>query len=104
MYKFRGWTIETKVEKTLQVIIDKEESKLIMFDEDKDLFLWTYPSEFGEGLAFEKMNWATQFHILPVSRKENHCNNFRTTRRVRTSCRLTGAFLQEGNCSLFIEI
>ncbi|MED4531631.1 hypothetical protein ABET51_16105 [Metabacillus fastidiosus] len=69
MYKFRGWVIETKMERPLQVVIDKEESNLIMFDEDKDLFLWIYPSEFGEGLAFEKMNWATQFHILPDEKK-----------------------------------
>ncbi|WP_019412655.1 hypothetical protein [Paenisporosarcina sp. TG20] len=69
MYKFKGWTIETKMEKTLQVIIDKEESNLIMFDEEKDLFLWIYPSEFGEGLTFEKMNWAIQIHILSDEKK-----------------------------------
>lgn len=40
-----------------------------MYDHDKDLYLWICPSEFGEGLAFEKMGWATQFHILPDEKK-----------------------------------
>lgn len=69
MYKFCGWTIETNVNIKLNVVIDKDEKHLIIFDEDKDLFAWITPSEFGEGLALEKMSWATQFHILPEEKK-----------------------------------
>ncbi|MED4534902.1 hypothetical protein [Metabacillus fastidiosus] len=69
MYKFRGWSIETNVNEILNVVIDKDENHLIMFDEDKDLFAWIYPSELGEGLAFEKMSWAAQFHVLPSEKK-----------------------------------
>jgi hypothetical protein len=69
MYKFRGWTIETNVNIKLNVVIDKDEKHLIMFDEDKDLFAWITPSELGTGLTFEKMSWATQFHVLPDEKK-----------------------------------
>lgn len=64
-----GWSIETNVNIKLNVVIDKDEKHLIMFDEDKDLFAWITPSEFGEGLALEKMSWSTQFHILPEEKK-----------------------------------
>jgi hypothetical protein len=69
LYKFRDWTIETKLDVKLNVVIDRDENHLIMIDEDKDLFALIYPSELGEGLAFDKMSWASQFHVLPSEKK-----------------------------------
>lgn len=69
MNKFRGWTIEIKSDQITQVIVDKEENNLMMFDEDKDVVLWVSASEFGEGIVFEKLFWQTQVHLLPTEKK-----------------------------------
>ncbi|MFX3624812.1 MAG: hypothetical protein ACE3JP_12455 [Ectobacillus sp.] len=69
MYQFRGWTIEVKMEQTLREMVDKEENNFILFDEEKDIFLWISASEFGEGFSFQKMNWTTQFNVLPLEKK-----------------------------------
>lgn len=69
-YDFKGWNLVIQVpQRKLNVIIDREEKNVIIFDEDKDLFAWIYPSTFGEGLTFEKMSWSAQFHVLHEEKK-----------------------------------
>ncbi|WP_342048034.1 hypothetical protein [Bacillus sp. OTU530] len=69
MYHFRDWTIEVQMEKTLEGMVDKEENNFILFDEEKDVFLWISSSKFGEGFSFQKINWTTQFNVLPLEKK-----------------------------------
>lgn len=68
-YVFRGWDIVINSGQQLRVIIDKDEKNLIIFDEDKDLFGWIYPSDFGNGFGMEKMSWSCSFHVLPDEKK-----------------------------------
>ena len=70
VYNFRDWTVVIQApQRKLNVIIDREEMNVIIFDEEKDLFAWIYPSHLGEGLVFEKMSWSAQFHILHEEKK-----------------------------------
>ena len=69
MYTFKGWNIEIKSETKLDVINDKGDNHYVVFDEDRDPVLWIRPSEYGDGLAIDKMGWGITFDVLHDAKK-----------------------------------
>ncbi len=69
MYTFKGWDIETKSKAELIVISDKNDKNFVVFDEERDPLIWIRPSEYGEGVAIDKLGWGATFDVLYEEKK-----------------------------------
>lgn len=69
MYTFKSWNIEIKSKANLHVISDKNDTSFVVFDEERDCLLWIRSSEYGNGIAFDKMGWGITVDVLHDDKK-----------------------------------